>query len=103
MIKMKNRHILSLGCEQFIEMVNVTKLPVNSFKSVEKTSQFNEDSIKRKNEESDEEYFLEVDIQCPKELHDLHRDLPFLLERIRIRKVEKLVANLHDKYIMLLI
>ena len=30
-------------------------------------------------------------------LYDLHNDLPFFPERIRIGKVEKLVANLHDK------
>ena len=30
-------------------------------------------------------------------LHELHNDLPFLPERIETEKVEKLVANLHDK------
>ena len=30
-------------------------------------------------------------------LHKLHNDLPFLPERMNIEKVEKLVANLHDK------
>ena len=39
------------------------KLPVNGFKSVEDTSQFNKDFIKSYNEESDEGYFLEVDVQ----------------------------------------
>ena len=28
-------------------------------------------------------------------MHELHNDLPFLLERMKIEKVEKLVANLH--------
>ena len=67
------------------------KLPVNTFEWIEDTSQFNEDFIKSYNEENDEGHFLEVD------LHDLHNDLPFLPERIRIEKVEKFVANLHDK------
>ena len=49
------------------------------------------------NEESDKGYFLEVDVQYPERLHDLHNDLPFLPERLRIEKVEKLVANLHDR------
>ena len=40
---------------------------------------------------------LEVDVQYPEKLHDLHDDLPFLPERIKIEKVGKLVANLHDK------
>ena len=30
-------------------------------------------------------------------MHELHNDLPFLLVRMKIEKVEKLVANLHDK------
>ena len=56
--------------------------------------------IKKKknyNEESDEGYFLEVDIQYPEKLHELHNDLPFLPERIKIEKLEKFVTNLHDK------
>ena len=42
-----------------------------------KLSQFNEDFIKNYNEESDEGYFLEVDVQYPEKLHELHNDLPF--------------------------
>ena len=47
----------------------------------EETSQFNEDFIKNYKEESDKGYFLEVDVQYSKKLHELHNDLPFLLER----------------------
>ena len=73
------------------------KLPVNNFEWIEEASQFNEDFIKNYNEESDEGYFLEVDVQYLEKLHELHNDLPFLPERMKIEKVEKLVANLHDK------
>ena len=73
------------------------KLPVNNFEWIKDTSQFNEDFIKNYNEESDEGYFLEVDVQYLEKLHELHNDLPFLPERMKIEKVEKLVANLHDK------
>ena len=73
------------------------KLPVNKFEWIEDTSQFNEDFIKNYNEESDEGYFLEVDVKYPEKLHELHNDLPFLPERMKIEKVEKLVTNLHDK------
>ena len=41
------------------------KLPVNNFEWIEETSQFNEYLKKDYNEESDEEYFLEVDVQYP--------------------------------------
>ena len=47
--------------------------------------------------ESDEGYFFEVDVQYPEKLHELHNDLPFLPERMKIEKVEKLGSNLHDK------
>ena len=53
--------------------------------------------IKNCNEESHEEYFLEGDAHYLEELHDLHKDLQFLPERMKIEKVEKLVANLHHK------
>ena len=39
------------------------KFPVNKFEWIEDTSQFNEDFIKDYSEESDEGYFLEVDVQ----------------------------------------
>ena len=42
-------------------------------------------------------YVLEVDVKYLRELHDLHNDLPFMCEKIRVSGVEKLVPNLHDK------
>ena len=54
-------------------------------------------SKKNYNEESDEGYFLQVDVQYLKKLHELHNDLQFLPERMNIERVEKPVANLHDK------
>ena len=38
------------------------KLPVNNFEQIEETSQFNKYFIKHYDDESDEGYFLEVDI-----------------------------------------
>ena len=41
---------------------------------------------------------LEVDLQYPKELHDLHNDYPLCPERVKCDKgVEKLIPNLRDK------
>ena len=64
------------------------KLPVNEFECIKDTFQFNEDFIKNYNEESDEGYFLDVDVQYPEKLHELHNDFPFLPERMKIKKVE---------------
>ena len=71
------------------------KLPISGFKWVENTSQFTVAFIKRYNEESDEGYFL--DVKYPEKLHNLPNDLPFLPERMKIKKVEKLVVNLQYK------
>ena len=53
------------------------KLPLNDFEWVEDTS--------------------EVHVQYPEKLHELHNNLLFLPERMKTEKVEKLIANLHDK------
>ena len=71
--------------------------PANNFEPIQGTSQFNEYFIKNYNEESDKRYCFEVDVQYLKKLHDLHNDLPFLPERIKVEKVEKLKASLRDK------
>ena len=73
------------------------KLPVNNFEWIKDTSQFDKDFLKNYNEESDDGHFLEVDVQYPERLYELHIDLPFLTERMKIEKNEKLAANLHDK------
>ena len=73
------------------------KLPVNKFEWIEDTSPFNEDFIKNWNEESDEGYFLEVDVQYLEKFHEHHNDLRILLEGMKLGKNEKLVTNLHNK------
>ena len=73
------------------------KLPVNNFEWIKDISQLNEDFIKNYNEESDKGYFFEVDVQYLQKLNNLHNDLTFFPERVKIEKVEKVVANLHDK------
>ncbi len=40
---------------------------------------------------------LEVDIEYPKELHDLHNEYPLAPERLTIGGVEKLIPNLNNK------
>ena len=67
--------------------------PVNKFEWVKDTSQFNEGFIKDYNEKRDQIYFLEADVQYYGKLLDLHIDSPFLSERMKIKNVEKLVAN----------
>ena len=56
----------------------------------------NEDFIKNYDEESDEGYFIEVDVQYLEKLNELHNDLRFSSEMMEIEETEKLAANLHD-------
>ena len=74
------------------------KLPVNGFMWYnEYLSDFNEEFIKNYDENSDEGYFLEVDIEYPKTLCGSHKELPFLPERRKLEKVKKLVCSIEDK------
>ena len=74
------------------------KLPVNGFMWYnDHLSDFNEEFIKDYNENSDEGYFLEVDIEYTKQLWSSHKDLPFLPERRKLEKVEKFVFSIEDK------
>ena len=75
------------------------KLPVNDFKWVkqEELLKFNEDFIKNYDENGHIGYFLEVDIDYPKELFNFHKDLPFLTESKKLNKVEKLTCDMEDK------
>ena len=40
---------------------------------------------------------LEVDLEYPVDLHDLHNDYPLASERLAISSVEKLIPNLWNK------
>ena len=71
------------------------KLSVDGFKWKKKMLKFNEDFINDEN--SNKGCILEVDVECSKNLHDFHNDLPFIQERMKINKCSKLVRNLYDK------
>ena len=41
--------------------------------------------------------FLEVDLEYPEDLHDLHNDYPLVPERVKIENIDKLIPNLNNK------
>ena len=55
------------------------------------------DEIDKLAARTDKGYLLEVDVSYPRELHNSYNDLPFMCERMKIKGVEKLVPNLHNK------
>ena len=83
-----------MGVNNFYGWAISQKFLVNDFEWITKV---NEDLIKNYNEGSDERYFFEADVEYIEKLHGFHNDLPFLPERMKIEKVEKILANLHDK------
>ena len=73
-------------------------LPTGGFKWVKNVEKLTAKKIANLVKRNGKGYLLEVDVEYPKELHNKHNDLPFLPEKMKINKVEKLVANLYDKH-----
>ena len=42
-------------------------------------------------------YILEVDVKYSEELHGLHSDMPFLPNKMKVNKFEKLACNFFNK------
>ena len=75
------------------------KLPVGNFKWLDNQdiSKFNDELIKKYDENSDIGYIFEVDVEYPKHIRMLHSDLPFFPERMKINKSTKLICYVQDK------
>ena len=74
----------------------ISNLPAHGFKwknGEDFTTEKIDELVKKKKRG----YILEVYVEYPKELHENHNELPFLTERMRIGRVEKLVSSLKDK------
>ena len=65
------------------------KSSIDGFKQVEDLSKLDESFIKNYNENNDKGYFLELDVEYPKKLFNLHRDLSFLPERKKKLKMRE--------------
>ena len=63
-------------------------LPVRGFRWMTENELFNWKSMP---------CILEVDLDYPESLHDVHNDYPLAPERMKINKVDKLVPNLNNK------
>ena len=73
------------------------KLPLDEFKWETDLSIFTSDFIKNYDSHSDKGYVFYVAMIYTKAVHELHKDLPFLPDRMEVNKVNKLVASVHDK------
>ena len=94
----ESSYIQYLDANSLYGAVMSEKLPINGFKWVNDIFGINEKFVKSYDKKSsDKGYILEVDVDYPGKLHKLYSDMPFLPERMKINKTQKLVCNLHDK------
>ena len=73
------------------------KLSVNGFKWIKNIFKFDEDFIQNYDEDSNKGYIIEVDVEYPKDLLNLHSDLPLLSESKKIKKYNKVFCDIDDK------
>ena len=95
--KKKSSYIQHLGANNLYGKAMTENLPVRGFKWVDDISKIDEDFVKVYNKNDNKGYILDLDVDCPSKLQNLHSDLPFLPERMIINNTKKLVCNLNDK------
>ena len=87
---------------QYLDVFNlygwamVQNLPTHGFKW-NKAEDFTPEKIDELVKKEEKGYLLEVNVGYSKGLHENHNELPFLTERMKIGRVEKLVPNFTDK------
>ena len=93
-----SKYLMYLDANNLYGRAMSEKLPVHSFKwlsSGEMEKLFNNQVVQIWEKTP---CILEVDLEYPENLHDLHNDYPFCPERVeRKNRVEKLIPNLRDK------
>ena len=86
-----SKYITYLDANNLYGWAMSEKMPYKDFKWVE------ENDVEKMLSDGDLGYVLEVDLEYPSELHDLHNDYPLAPESVKINKVNKLTPNLNNK------
>ena len=73
------------------------KLPARGFRWMNDISRMDEEFVRIYDKNDIKVYILEMDVDYPNELQNLHSDFPFLAESMVINNTKKLVCNLQDK------
>ena len=89
--KEESSYLQYLDMNNLCGWVMIQPLPTGGFSWV--VSEFTPDKIGSYANWDSEGFLLEVDVRYPKELHESHNDLPFMHEKMKISRVEKLVYN----------
>jgi len=89
----KSSYLIQLDCNNLYGKAMCAKLPVSDFKWVDAENY----DLKQYDPEGDYGAILDVDLDYPEELHDLHNDYPLAPEHLTINGGGKLAPNLLDK------
>ena len=95
--KKKSSYIQYLDANNLYGKAMTEKLPERGFRWMDDISKIDENFVKDYNKNDNKGYILDVDVDYPNKLQNLHSDLPFLPERMVINNTKKLVCNLNDK------
>ena len=91
-LKQKSTYLLYVDANNLYGWAMTKELPIDEYMCCDDFKKFACKFIRNYDNNSDTGYLFEVDIEYPKNLHDSHRDLPFLA----IKK-DKLLTILEDK------
>ena len=89
----KSIYLQQLDANNLYGWPMVQNLPTHRFLS-KKAEDFTPEKIDEFVKKDKRGYLLEVDVEYPKELHENPNELPFLTERMKIRREGKLAPNL---------
>ena len=88
---------VSLKVYYQLQLIFILILLYRMTNSLKNKSKFHEEFINNYNEGSNIGYSLEVDVQYPEKLHEVHVDFQFLSGRMEIGKIKQHLAKVYDK------
>ncbi|XP_068703881.1 uncharacterized protein [Montipora foliosa] len=83
--KAPSKYIMYLDANNLYGWAMSQSLPTGGFKWLAK-NQINQIDLAKYKENSNKGLILEVDLEYPKELHDLHNDYPLAAEKVKVNK-----------------
>ena len=97
--KAPSKYIMYLDANNLYGWAMSQNLPTGGFKWM-KQEHIDKLDLSKYKEDSKKGLILEVDLEYPKELHDLHNDYPLGPEKVKVvdSKLSKYCKNISDKY-----